>query len=520
MNHTRDLTAEVIVDATPLFSVEQAIFGQFIEHFHREIYGGIYDLGSPLSDHQGFRRDVLDALRELGVPVVRWPGGSFASGYHWKDGIGRDREAVFDRAWRVPESNRFGTDEFLRWTSDLGAEAYICTNAGTGSLDEMTDWVEYCNGSAGTRWADRRVANGRSEPYRVPYWSVGNENYEEWELGAEDPAVWARKVAEMAKAIRRVDPTVTLLAASSGFPTWTQPMLEVAGKYLDHISVHRYWDDLADDNKPADYVTCMSKTLEPDRTMQQLHSLLDVARMPHLGIVFDEWNLRGWHHPAGNSADVIAARDLNDDNSTYTMADAVFSACFLNACVRHADRVKMANFAPAINSRGALYVHPEGVVKRTTFHVFAMLRSLLPGHTLPTTTYSSAMDANGSTIPTVDVAGTLDPATRRIALSIVNKSPHQQAELQIHVDNRLLSGRCNATILSGDSPDAFNSVDRPHRVVPERTTLEVAAGRVTLPPHSVTILEVPAERPHQSRPPWMSTTGGGWLRIAAGAAGP
>lgn len=509
--------AEIAVDTTPLFPIERAIFGQFIEHFHREIYGGIFDPGSPLSDGRGFRLDVLEALRQLQVPVVRWPGGSFASAYNWKDAIGPDREAVYDRAWRVAEPNTFGTDEFLEWTAELGADAYICTNAGTGTLNEMTDWVEYCNRPAGTRWANRRVANGRGEPYRVPYWSVGNENYEDWELGAEDPAIWARKVAEMVKAIRRVDPSVKLLAASNGFPRWTQPMLEMAGKHLDYIAVHRYWDDLAYVNEPSHYLDCMARTVEPDRTMQQLIALLDVAQMPHLGIVFDEWNLRGWHHPIGNDPAVIAARDLNDDNSTYTMADAVFSATFLNACMRHGDRVKMANFAPAVNSRGALHVHPGGLVRRTTFHVFHMLVSLMAGHAVPTTTHSSALATSDADVPLVDVAGTVDRSTRRIALSIVNKSPEEQAQVRIRVDGELLSGRCRATVLSGDSTDAYNSVESPHRVTPERADLDVTAGEVALAPHSVTVLEVSAGRLRDGRTSWMNTTLGGWVRTHDGA---
>ena len=159
-----------------LHDVDPMIYGQFIEHFGRQVYGGIYDPGHPLSDADGFRRDVIAALRRLRIPVMRWPGGCFVSAYHWKDGVGRDRMPAFDKAWCVEESNAFGTDEFMLLCKKLGAAPYLCTNAGTGTPEEMSDWVEYCNEPAMGRWARLRIANGHEKPFGVKYWSIGNEN--------------------------------------------------------------------------------------------------------------------------------------------------------------------------------------------------------------------------------------------------------------------------------------------------------------------------------------------------------
>jgi alpha-N-arabinofuranosidase len=220
------------------------IFGQFIEHFHRQIYGGLYDPASPLSDETGLRKDVLAALADIQPAVIRWPGGCFASAYHWEDGVGPVRQPHFDKAWRVEDSNQFGTDEFVALCRKLSAEPYICANAGTGSPEEMSNWVEYCNLRHEGKWAKRRIENGHSEPYGIKYWSIGNENYGQWEIGAKPAQEWGRFVLESAKMMKRVDPGIQLLAASLTDIEWNVHLLKEAGRFLDWISVHGYWDPI------------------------------------------------------------------------------------------------------------------------------------------------------------------------------------------------------------------------------------------------------------------------------------
>ena len=161
------------------------LYGHFIEHFHRQIYGGVYDPGSPLADEDGFRTDVIEAMKKIKVPILRWPGGCFVSSYHWKDAVGKERQPFFDKAWRVEDPNTFGTDEYIRLCRKIGCEPYICTNAGTGTAEEMSDWVEYCNLREEGKYARWRIANGYEEPHKVRYWSIGNENYGFWEIGAK-----------------------------------------------------------------------------------------------------------------------------------------------------------------------------------------------------------------------------------------------------------------------------------------------------------------------------------------------
>ena len=191
---TQDAKLDILMDHR-IGTRDFKIFGHFLEHFHRQIYGGVYDPQSPLADEHGFRTDVLDALRKIKTPVIRWPGGCFVSAYPWKKGVGQQRIPYYDKAWRVEEPNTFGTDELITLCREVGAEPYICTNAGTGTPEEMADWVEYCNLMIG-EWASLRKENGQNEPFAVKYWSIGNENWGLHEMGAKTADEWARYTLE------------------------------------------------------------------------------------------------------------------------------------------------------------------------------------------------------------------------------------------------------------------------------------------------------------------------------------
>ena len=189
-----------------LGKISPMIYGHFIEHFHRQIYGGVYDPQNPLSDEAGLREDVMEAMRKIKIPILRWPGGCFVSSYHWKDAVGKKRTPLFDKAWRVEDPNTFGTDEYIDMCRKLECEPYICTNAGTGTAEEMSDWVEYCNLETEGQYAKWRIENGYEKPHAVKYWSIGNENYGKWEIGAKSADEWGRLVLEAAKMIKHVDP--------------------------------------------------------------------------------------------------------------------------------------------------------------------------------------------------------------------------------------------------------------------------------------------------------------------------
>ncbi len=489
-------SAEIEVDLqSDLTPVSRMIFGQFIEHFHRQVYGGIFAPGSPLSDRRGFRKDVIAALRELKVPVVRWPGGCFVSGYHWKNGVATPRVAAYDKAWKVEDPNTFGTDEFVTWCREIGAEPYICTNAGSGTPEEMSDWVEYCNLEHEGQYAKMRQGNGFAEPHNVRYWSIGNENYGGWEIGAKTDEEWGYFVRESAKMMRMVDPSIKLFAAAQSNREWTMPLLERAGDYLDYISIHGYWDPLWQVNNVSGYADCMMRSVKPEAQIFDTIAILEEAELSdRVRIAFDEWNLRGWHHPGNypirKSEELLKERDKNDLNDTYTMADACFSGCFLNACIRQAKHIYMANMAPVVNTRGPLFVHPKGIVKRTTFHVLKMYGEFLQPNMVASSVRCDAFAHSGESVPVLDAVVTCSDDRRAVSMAIVNRHPDATVVCRPMLANASGNSRPTVTILAGPSPDAYNDVNHPERVKPETRRLDGFDGTIALGPHSVNILRL------------------------------
>lgn len=472
---------------------DRMIFGQFIEHFHRQVYGGIFEPGSPLSDENGFRTDVIEALRELKIPIVRWPGGCFVSSYHWLDGVGPQRQPFYDKAWHVEDPNTFGTAEFVAWCRKIGAEPYICTNAGTGTPEEMSDWVEYCNLNVG-KYGRLRKQHGHDAPFNVKYWSIGNENWGAHEMGAKTVAEWGPLVRESAKLMLNTDPDIKLFAAALPDEKWTLPLLESAGHQLHYVSIHGYWDWLTNRDNPSSYLQCMMKTSEPESDILRTIGVLDRTRnRGRVKIAFDEWNLRSWHHPGhGTPRQDVEARDRNDVNATYTMADALFTACFLNMCLRHCDDVKIACFSPIINTRGALFVHPEGIVKRTTFHVFQLYANELEKNVLPVGLESEMLRHHDRATPTLDVILTCNDEKSRFVLAVINKDPEKAVAFAPDFTAMLgaVPEQVEAIVFSGRSPDDFNDIGSENRVVPEKKTLRVTNGRIAIPAHSLTMIKM------------------------------
>lgn len=510
LEHLRTDSATVTVDSQASQKpYSPLIFGGFIEHFHHQIYGGIFQPGSPLSDDQGFRKDVIDAMKELKISIVRWPGGCFASGYQWIDGVGTERRPTPDPVWGVEDSNKFGTDEFVAWCRLIGAEPYICTNAGNGTPDQMKAWVQYCNDAKGS-YAQKRSAGGNKKPLNVRYWSIGNENYGGHEIGAKTPQQWGPFVKKSAQLMLSADPNIILLAAATANRDWTLPLLKAAGDHLDYVCIHDYWLGYWQKNEMPDYLTCIMHSTEPEQTIEEVIGILDEAGYRgRIKIAFDEWNLRGWHHPGfprktiGDPDDpetkkLIQARDKNAIPAQYTMADALFSASFLNACLRHADNVAMANIAPIVNTRGPLYVHPKGIVKRTTFHTLAMYANLLGDYVVDSKIDAGPLVHGDKSIPMVDAIVTIDNASivptaattpRTWSIALINRHPSKNLDCTLKLKETILNGTFDATILTGDSPEAYNDTENPNRVIPEKKKITIKNNIIKLPPHSLTIVK-------------------------------
>lgn len=478
------------------------LYGQFIEHFHRQIYDGIFDPQNPLSDEDGFRRDILEAMRKIRVPILRWPGGCFVSAYHWKDAVGPDRVATFDKAWRVEDPNTFGTDEYVKLCRKIGCEPYICTNAGTGTAEEMSDWVEYCNLETEGKFAKWRIANGYEQPHNVRYWSIGNENWGGHEIGAKDAVEWGKLVRESAKMIRRVDPAAQLSAAALPDINWNINLLQTAGYLLDWISIHQYWDFMGDAHTPADYGACMAMTRDIDRSVQDVRGILTALHLEKkIKIAFDEWNLRAWHHPhivpapiAVSKDEYLPQRNKNDDNSTYTMADAVFTACFLNSMNRNCDIVGMANFSPILNTRGCIYSHENGIVLRSTYHVFDLYVNYLGDTVIDLWTPDSPkMTVNNKhrrpvEVDTIDLLATQWSDRDGIAIAAVNKHPTEAQTIRVPLEkaSAVTLYRC-----CGSSPDSYNDVDHSEVFIETLPMGEVEQFvEIELAPHSVNIIQI------------------------------
>jgi alpha-N-arabinofuranosidase len=469
-------------------------YGYFLEHFHRQVYGGVYDPASPFADTNGFRQDVLEAIRRLRPSVIRWPGGCFVSAYHWTDGIGPARKPVFDKAWRVEEPNTFGTDEFITFCRLVGAEPYLCTNAGTGTPEEMSDWVEYCNLENSGIWAKLRIANGYSAPHNVRYWSIGNENYGWWELGAKTADEWGRYVLESAKMMRRVDGTIRLSAAGIVDLDWNLKLLKAAGALLDYVAIHAY---IAQNETP--YLVAMGQFNQVETDICHVEQLLSLLGLSDtVRIVFDEWNPRFWYHPSFTGVDPnVAERDLNDRNSLYTMMDAVLHARFLNTCLRHCRSVRMTNLSPVVNARGPIFTHEGGLVLRSTYHVC----DLYANHTYP-----EVMDAfcdspplvvadpkgNPVSIPTCDAVITLDRESGKIAAALVNCHPEEAHSCEFWLPGLNLSGQAMLYTVNGATLSTFNDVDHPSDIQTTARPYSFAGDRcrIELPPHSVSVLHL------------------------------
>jgi alpha-L-arabinofuranosidase len=494
---------QVSINAQRVLAVrDPKIYGHFLEHFHTQIYGGIYDRTSELADEHGLRKDVMEAIKRINPQIVRWPGGCFVSAYHWEDGIGPNRQPAFDKAWRVEDTNEFGTDVFIRLCRTIDAEPYICTNAGSGSPEEMSNWVEYCNLRSEGKWAKRRIANGHKEPFNVKYWSIGNENYLPGEIGAKTAAEWGYFVRESAKMMKRVDPSIQVLAASVKDIDWNTTLLRQAGHLLDWISIHGYWDHLWQANNLSSYETCMTYTMEIEREILSVKHILGAfGYLGKIRIAFDEWNLRGWHHPHVDSAteDYLTPREKNDINSSYTMADAVFSAVFLNQCLRHCDVVGMANFAPTVNTRGAIFAHKGGIVLRPTYYVFDLFANKMGDQVIDSWLESNAFfeapnrEGKSVAVPMLDVVATRHSGSERISISIVNRSPDETVPLSLRIDRFGAMDQAVLYTLNGPSKDSYNDTDRPDAV--KVTEEEIVVGgdyriSLTIEPHSVNVLTI------------------------------
>lgn len=501
--HAQPPTAWIKVDTDRVIGeVHPHLFGNFAEHLGRCIYGGILDEGNPLSDADGFRKDVMAAVRGLGVTILRWPGGNFASGYNWKDGIGpRELRPVRpDHAWGDLEPNRFGTDEFLLYCERLGVEPYICINAGLGTIEDARQWVEYCNEARDTYWARQRRKNGRDKPWGVKYWGLGNEIDGPWQLGHKSAEDYAKFALEAAKAMRRADPSIKLIASgSSNFGRgadwigWNRKVLEVLRGEIDYISLHTYIG-----NRENNFERFLAHSRDLDERIEVVEGLIRAARsgIPNarpIYIAFDEWNV--WYRARAGSEFETGRTRLEE---IYNFEDALAMGMFLNSFLRHAHVVKMANLAQLVNVIAPIFTRRDGLFLQTIYFPLAEYAKQRGNLALDVLVRSPEYKPDaGRPLGYLDVSATYNPGARQLFLNVLNRSEKMDIAARISSVEGRLAPRVAVWQLYHDDLKITHSFGADDKVRPVVRTIEPKlAGngfQYTFPKHSLTILTLTLE---------------------------
>ena len=455
--------------------VDDRLYGSFIEHLGRAVYGGIYEPGHPDANEQGFRKDVLKLVQQLRVPIVRYPGGNFVSGYDWKDGIGpvSERPSKLELAWRTVEPNHFGMNEFASWSKAAGTDVMWAINLGTQGVDDARQVVEYANHPSGSYWSDMRIRHGYKEPHRIKTWCLGNEMDGPWQIGHKTAEEYGRIALEAAKVMKWTDPTIELVACGSsalGMPTfadWEATVLDHTYEHVDYLSLHQYYG-----NHENDTPTFLARSLQMDEFIHSVTAICDYMKAKkrskkRMYLSFDEWNV--WFH--SNAADKkiepwqIAPAQLED---IYTMEDALVVGCLLISLLKHADRVKMACLAQLVNVIAPIMTENGGAAWAQTIYYPYMHASLYGrGHSLVPLIQSSKYDTKEITdIPHLESIAVHNEEQGEVTIFAVNR--HLDEALPFEADLRSF-GACSLIehlVLEHTDLKAVNTAAHPDFVKP------------------------------------------------------
>jgi alpha-L-arabinofuranosidase len=477
--------------------LDRNLFGSFLEHLGRAIYEGIYDPGSKLSDSNGFRKDVLNEVRQMGVPIIRYPGGNFVSGYNWLDGVGprANRPRSLDKAWNSIESNQFGTNEFMVWCKAAGTLPLMGLNLGTGTAEEAAALVEYCNVEKGTRWSDLRRQHGIADPYRVQHWCLGNEMDGPWQIGHMSATEYGLKAADAARQMRAVDPTLKLIACGSSGPfmptylEWDREVLEQCYEYVDGLSLHRYFEnDERETGNDSSKFLALNLTME--RQIAETTAVCDLVRghkrsPKKLWLSFDEWNV--WYRArSGDAMDGHKTEAPHLLEEVYNLEDALLVGGLVNSLLRNSDRVKVACLAQLINVIAPIMTNADGFYRQTIYYPYNWALQFARGAVLNLLVESPTYDVPGmEKVPYVDVAGSYDSGEGKACLFVLNRDLSKSHEVELVWEDRAPASVTSSWLLTGDDLKASNSFAAPQRVAPQSFPKPATSG-------SRTKFEVPA----------------------------
>ena len=484
-----------------LGAAEPGMFGSFIEHLGRAVYDGIYCPGHPSADGEGFRQDVIGSIRELNVPLIRWPGGNFVSGYRWEDGVGprESRPVRPDPAWRTLESNQVGLNEFAGFCKSAGAELMMAVNLGTRGIQEACDLLEYCNLPVGSYYSDMRAAHGAKEPHGIQYWCLGNEMDGPWQTGHKTAEEYGRLVTETARAMRRLDPHLRLTASGSSnpdmptFPQWEATVLEHAYEDIDYLSLHQYLGDTTGDM--GDY---LAKSLTTDRFIRTVVSACDYVQAKkrskkRMMLSFDEWNV--WYRTSGQEERIEpwqhAPRLLEE---TYTMADTAVFGTMLITLLNHADRVKMACLAQLVNVIAPIMTVPGGgpLWRQGIYWPFLHASRYGRGTVLRQSVDSPKYDSRNFTdVPCLESAAVWHEDSGELDIFAVNRSQTVPTDLACPLA-AFGGGTVEEHLCLSGAPDAENAPGQ-EKLTPccrEGAAVEDGVFHAQLPPLSWNVLRI------------------------------
>ncbi|MDR0959929.1 MAG: alpha-N-arabinofuranosidase [Propionibacteriaceae bacterium] len=472
--------------------VQRRTFGTFVEHLGRCVYSGIHDPGHSTADADGFRGDVVDLVKELGISTVRYPGGNFVSGYRWEDAIGpvESRPRRLDLAWHSTEPNLVGVDEFMRWVAKAGVEPMMAINLGTRGVQEALDILEYCNMPTGTYWADKRAENGHPEPYKIRLWCLGNEMDGPWQTGHKTPEEYGRVAAETARAMRQMDPDIELVACGSSgsgmdtFGSWEHTVLSECYEVVDHVSAHAYYAE-----HDGDLASFLASAVDMDHFVSSVVATADAVRAAgkhtkRIMISFDEWNV--WYQDRAESQppegdDWPVAPVLLEDK--YSVADAVVVGGLLISLLRNSDRVQAASLAQLVNVIAPIMTEPGGRVwKQTTFYPFALTSQNAKGEVLRLAVDSPKHETKKyGEVDTLDAVATHDKETGEVTIFAINRSAENALSLDVALHAFGDLAVTEAVTYANDDPYWQASVEDPDSVLPqENTSVALADGKLTV----------------------------------------
>jgi len=494
--------ARVTIDKSYRISeVDNRIYGSFIEHLGRAVYEGIYEPDHPSADEDGFRKDVMDLVKALDVPLVRYPGGNFVSNYDWEDGVGpvADRPRRIDLAWKSVEPNTVGTNEFAKWARKVGTEVNMAVNLGTRGIDAARDLVEYCNLPSGTKYSDLRVSHGVAEPHRFKTWCLGNEMDGPWQTGHKTAYEYGRIANEAGKVMKWTDPSIELVAAGSSnprmptYPQWEATVLEETYDIVDYISIHSYYTNYENDVR-----NFLAKSVEMDKYISDVVATCDFVQAKRRGkkrinLSFDEWNV--WYHSREQDTKVepwqLAPPLLED---IYNLEDALLVGALLITLLRHADRVKIACLAQLVNVIAPIMTEKGGEAwAQPTYYPFLHVSRYGRGVALLPVVDSPTYDSTEfSDVPVLETIAVYDEADRKVTIFAVNKDPEKKMEVVYDVRSFGDSSIDEQIVLTGNDIKATNSA-KAQNVKPEiRKDATIDGGRVraVLDPLSWNVIRV------------------------------